>query len=121
MKAQRAENPVEKPESGRKERARNAQGTGMDASAGTARAGNPERWVHLLERVVERSNLQLAYKRVKANHGAAGVDGMSVDELPIRGRLQHLCEVETIGGTSACQYSQILMGQVETHRERNKE
>ena len=81
MKAQRAENPDEKPESGRKERARNAQGTGMDASACTARAGNPERWVHLLERVVERSNLQLAYKRVKANHGAAGVDGMSVEEL----------------------------------------
>ncbi len=32
MKAQRAENPFEKPESGRKERARNAQDTGMDAA-----------------------------------------------------------------------------------------
>ena len=81
MKAQRAENPVEKPESSRKESARNAQGTGMDASACTARTGNPERWVHLLERAVERSNMQLAYKRVKANHGAAGIDGMNVEDL----------------------------------------
>lgn len=34
----------------------------------------------LLERVLERDNLNRAYKRVKANKGAAGVDGMTVDE-----------------------------------------
>jgi RNA-directed DNA polymerase len=34
-----------------------------------------------MERVCERANLNRAYKRVKANKGAAGVDGMSVDEL----------------------------------------
>lgn len=35
----------------------------------------------LMERVCERSNLNLAFRRVKANKGAPGVDGMSVDAL----------------------------------------
>jgi hypothetical protein len=35
----------------------------------------------LMERIVESGNMNLAYRRVKANKGAAGVDGMSVDEL----------------------------------------
>ena len=35
----------------------------------------------LMERVCERGNLNRAYKRVKANKGAAGVDGMTVDDL----------------------------------------
>ena len=35
----------------------------------------------LLERVAEPGNLLLAFKRVKSNKGAPGVDGMTVDEL----------------------------------------
>ena len=35
----------------------------------------------LLERVLSRNNLNLAYKRVKRNGGAAGIDGMTVDEM----------------------------------------
>ena len=38
---------------------------------------------HLMEKICEPANLNRAYKRVKANKGAAGVDGMSVDQLPI--------------------------------------
>ena len=34
----------------------------------------------LLEKVLERENLNRAYKRVKANKGASGIDGMSVEE-----------------------------------------
>jgi RNA-directed DNA polymerase len=34
-----------------------------------------------MEQVVSSANLNQAYKRVKANDGAAGVDGMSVSEL----------------------------------------
>ena len=34
----------------------------------------------LLEKVLDRDNQNKAYKRVKANRGASGVDGMSVDE-----------------------------------------
>src|SRR5689334_11823280 len=36
----------------------------------------------LMERVCERANLQAALKRVKKNKGSAGIDGMTVDELP---------------------------------------
>ena len=39
----------------------------------------------LLEEIVSRGNLNRAYKRVKKNKGAGGVDGMKEDEL-----LQHL-------------------------------
>ena len=34
----------------------------------------------LLEKVLDRENLNRAYKRVKANKGASGIDGMTVDE-----------------------------------------
>lgn len=35
----------------------------------------------LLERILDRDNLNRAYKKVKANKGSHGVDGMTVDEL----------------------------------------
>jgi RNA-directed DNA polymerase len=35
-----------------------------------------------MERVCERANLQAALKRVRKNKGSAGIDGMTVDELP---------------------------------------
>jgi RNA-directed DNA polymerase len=35
----------------------------------------------LMERICERGNLNRAYKRVKANKGAPGIDGMTVEEL----------------------------------------
>jgi len=37
---------------------------------------------HLLERVLSRENMQRAWKRVKANKGAPGVDNMSVEDFP---------------------------------------
>lgn len=36
----------------------------------------------LLEEVLSRENLLKALKRVQAKKGAAGIDGMTVDELP---------------------------------------
>ena len=35
-----------------------------------------------MEAIVERANLKKAFVRVKRNKGAAGIDGMSVEELP---------------------------------------
>ncbi len=36
----------------------------------------------LLEQVLNSENLQAAWKRVRANKGAAGIDGMTIDEFP---------------------------------------
>ena len=41
----------------------------------------------LLEKILSKDNMNLAYKRVKTNKGASGIDGMIVDEL-----LQYLKE-----------------------------
>ena len=46
---------------------------------------NPD--VHLLERVLSRENMQRAWKRVRANKGAPGIDGMSIEEFPEFARL----------------------------------
>lgn len=35
----------------------------------------------LLEKILQLTNLNNAYKKVKSNKGAGGIDGMSVDEL----------------------------------------
>ena len=47
------------------------------------RASTPDETLteHLMEKICKPSNLNQAYKRVKANKGAAGVDGMAVDDL----------------------------------------
>jgi RNA-directed DNA polymerase len=36
----------------------------------------------LLERVLHRDNILAAWQRVRANKGAAGIDGMTIDEFP---------------------------------------
>ena len=36
---------------------------------------------NLMEKILHRDNLNIAYKKVKSNKGAGGVDGMKVDEL----------------------------------------
>jgi group II intron reverse transcriptase/maturase len=41
---------------------------------------------NLMESVLKRDNLQEAYKRVKANQGSAGVDGMTVGEFEAHAR-----------------------------------
>lgn len=41
----------------------------------------------LLEKIFSKDNMNIAYKRVKANNGASGIDDMQVDEL-----LQYLKE-----------------------------
>jgi RNA-directed DNA polymerase len=42
----------------------------------------PVKTIPLMERVVERYNLLCALQKVKRNKGSAGIDGMSVDDLP---------------------------------------
>ena len=37
--------------------------------------------VHLMEKICERTNLNQAYKHVKVNKGAPGVDGLTIESL----------------------------------------
>jgi RNA-directed DNA polymerase len=55
----------------------------LSKSAASERRKNSTQKVEepLLERILSRDNLNQAYKRVKANKGSHGVDGMTVDEL----------------------------------------
>lgn len=48
-------------------------------SAGSQEVGE-QGGADLLERILSRDNLNKAYKRVKANKGAPGIDGMTVEE-----------------------------------------
>jgi len=43
---------------------------------------HPEAESDLLAAILERGNLSRAWQQVKANHGAAGVDGITIDEFP---------------------------------------
>ena len=57
-----------------------------------------------MERVVERSNMWAAWKRVKANGGSPGADGMTVEQLPafLRANWERIRE-ELLAGRYAVQ------------------
>jgi len=57
-------------------------GGGIEPSMAERKAQSPAVTDRLMEEVVERENLRKALKRVKANKGSPGVDGMTVEELP---------------------------------------
>jgi RNA-directed DNA polymerase len=44
--------------------------------------------LHLLERILSRENMAKAWRRVKANKGAPGVDGISIEQFPDHTRPQ---------------------------------
>jgi RNA-directed DNA polymerase len=56
-------------------------GTQEEQQAHTAWTESRALTQHLMEEVTSSTNLNQAYKRVKANDGAAGVDGMTVADL----------------------------------------
>ncbi len=53
----------------------------VSAVSENGRNNDSEYSSNLLEGIVDRENLNTAYKRVKANGGSHGVDEMTVDEL----------------------------------------
>lgn len=57
-------------------------GMGDEAVVGLLEDDTPVKFIPLMERVVDRENLLNAYHRVRRNKGSAGIDGMTVDDLP---------------------------------------
>jgi len=55
---------------------------GTESSATKCETENPAITESLMEEVCERENCKQALKRVKANKGSPGVDGMTVQALP---------------------------------------
>src|SRR5262249_59768013 len=53
-----------------------------EASRARSEAENPASTDRIMEEICEWENLKEAMWRVKANKGSAGIDGMTVDELP---------------------------------------
>jgi len=82
MSEKDAAQKAEKPERSRKVGGGTAEGTTPARQALTARGEEAKAEApSLIEEVLRRENVLQAYKRVVANGGAPGVDGMSVDEL----------------------------------------
>jgi RNA-directed DNA polymerase len=83
-RAKKADNPVIKrdypPEAGVELRGKEGEHSHAPASA-EGEDGNRVNTGKLLEKVLDRENLNLAYKRVKKNGGSHGVDGMKVEGL----------------------------------------
>lgn len=55
---------------------------GSESRTTTRASQHPASTDRLMEEVCERENLKQALHRVRANQGSAGIDGMTVDELP---------------------------------------
>ena len=61
--------------------AREAGREGTEASGAMNGTENPVSTNRLMEEVCERENLKAALRRVKANKGSAGVDGMTIGAI----------------------------------------
>ena len=74
---------AEKPEPTPGDGGRNPQGTGCGVPSPTAAMDGeePDATKGVMERMVEPANMREAYRRVRRNAGAPGVDGMTVNEL----------------------------------------
>jgi RNA-directed DNA polymerase len=80
VERQKSQEVLASPGGGRGE-APSASGGGTEAVMTVRGTGSPESKARLMEEVCERENLKRALRRVQANKGGPGVDGMRVDEL----------------------------------------
>ena len=71
--------------------------SGGEDVSGTADNTTPHD--ELLEQILSSENMRSAWARVKANKGAAGVDGMSISEAPkfIRRNWEAICSTLAVG------------------------
>ena|SRR2546425_4213126 len=77
--------------------AREASREEPESSGAMSESENPASTDRMMEAICEWENLKEAMWRVKANKGSAGIDGMSVDELPDYPALLVIPELCTAG------------------------
>ncbi|MCP4896381.1 MAG: group II intron reverse transcriptase/maturase, partial [bacterium] len=77
---------------------------GTELSAAKHDTESPASTEHLMEEVCQRANLKDALRRVRQNKGSPGVDGMTVDELPVH-LMSHwpMIRAQLLGGTYQAQ------------------
>ena len=63
------------------EQANDASRRGDLESCGGGKHGDPQART-MMEQILDSQNLVCAWKRVKANKGSAGIDGMTVEAFP---------------------------------------
>lgn len=66
--------------------------TNLDGGDGVWRDDREPALDNLMERILERNNVQRAWARVKSNKGAPGSDGMSLEDFPAYAR-EHWSEI----------------------------
>jgi hypothetical protein len=83
MRGKEHQRTVEKPEACAVGSGRNPQGAvkGAERFASAMAVKTGQETERIMEAVVERGNMLIAYQRVMKNKGAAGVDGLTVEEL----------------------------------------
>lgn len=54
--------------------------TNIGRTTGNGKAGNTQRMSELLEKILDSRNMNEAYRKVCANKGAGGIDGMELDK-----------------------------------------
>lgn len=68
---------------------------------------------NLFEQVMQRDNLHAAWQRVRANKGAAGIDGMTIDEFPAWAKSGHWKRIVTELETGQYQPSPVRRVEIE--------
>ena len=76
------------PVDGKPESSSEPHGQSCVATADTPALGDPQ-W-DLMELIVDRENMDRAWRQVRSNRGAAGPDGMTIAEFPDWCR-EHCC------------------------------
>lgn len=59
----------------------NCKRTNIGRTIGDGKEKNTQGMSELLEKILDKRNMNEAYKKVSANKGAGGVDGMELSEL----------------------------------------